>query len=235
MRGACGRYRAGVQQTMRRPLTLGIRYRLFLAFLAATCCVVVSMFLVTRFSFERGTLRYVKLIEKERLETLARSLEQAYAENGQWDFLGSSPAAWMELVVASRPLPPQHHKGSRRLGMTVDGHDPALEEPPPPPPLPKGNQMFELRVLLLDAQRRPLAGQSEPWPQPPYFLPLKVQDRTIGFLGLIPPRLLVDSRIQQFVREQNRSLMTIALTIAARAALLATRICVAGGCALAYI
>lgn len=206
---------------MRPPLTIGIRYRLFLAFLAATCCVVVSMFLVTRFSFERGTLRYVKLVEKERLEILARSLEQAYAVTGRWDFLGSSPAAWMELVVGSRPHPPPHHKGDRRLGMIVDGHDPALEERPPPPPLPKGNQLFELRVLLLDEQRRILAGQPEPWPQPPYFLPLKAGDRTIGYLGLIPPRLLADSRIQQFVREQNRSLMTIALTIATLAALLA--------------
>ena len=52
----------------------------FAARIAASCCVVVSMVLVTRFSFERGTLRYVKLVEKERLETLARCLEQAYAE-----------------------------------------------------------------------------------------------------------------------------------------------------------
>lgn len=207
---------------MRRIRNLGIRHRLFLAFFAATLAVVVSMFVVTRFSFERGILRYVKLVEKERLETLARSLEQAYTATGDWNFLKQAPTTWMDLVVASRPHPPKSKRDHRRLGQTIDGHDPALEAPPPPPPLPKGDQLFELRVLLLDDQRRLLAGhQAEPWPQPPYFLPLKTGDRTIGYLGLIPPRLLADSRIQQFVSEQNRANTLIAFSVAVLAALLA--------------
>ena len=56
---------------MRYSLRLGIRYRLFIAFFAATCCVILSMVLITRISFERGAFRYVHGVEKERLQELA--------------------------------------------------------------------------------------------------------------------------------------------------------------------
>lgn len=52
------------------------------------------------------------------------------------------------------------------------------------------------------------------------FRELKADDRTVGHLGLIPPRILSDKRIQIFASEQNQSLVIIALSIAAGAALL---------------
>ncbi len=203
-----------------KPLTLGIRYRLFLAFLAAACCVVISMFVVTRVSFERGMFRYVNLVEKERLQTLARTLEQTYGETKHWDFLEQSPTSWMELVTGSRPEPPHHRESRHQLGGLSKGHGPSLSLESPRPHLPKGEQVFELRVLLLDADHHLLFGPDEPWPQPPYFLPLKIDNQTIGQLGLIPPRILVDVRMQQFASEQHQSLIIIALSIVAAAALL---------------
>jgi two-component system sensor histidine kinase BaeS len=205
---------------MKTPLTLGIRYRLFFAFLAAACCVIVSMFVVTRISFERGAFRYVHLVEKERLELLARTLEQFYAEKKQWNFLEQEPTTWMELVAGSRPLHHPLFKLHKRMGALVDGHGPSLQLEPPPPPLPKGEQIFELRVLLLDADKHRLYGPAEPWPQPPFLLPLNTGERKIGYLGLIPPRILADVRVRQFVREQHHALIVIALCIAAGAALL---------------
>ena len=50
---------------MDKKLNIGIRYRLFFAFLITACCVIASMFVVTKVSFDRGVFRYVNRIEKE--------------------------------------------------------------------------------------------------------------------------------------------------------------------------
>lgn len=207
---------------MKKKLIIGIRYRLFFAFLAAACCVVVSMFILTRVMFERGVFRYVNLVEKERLETLARALEQAYSEKKQWTFLGDASTSWSELLESSIPKHVHHRKNRHQPEEPNAEHDSSRQRdrPPPPPPLPSGEQIFELRVLLLDARRKVLYGPDKPWAKPPFFLPLTADHQTIGYLGLIPPRTLIDERVRQFVREQNQSLIVIALSIAAGAALL---------------
>jgi two-component system sensor histidine kinase BaeS len=207
---------------MKTKLIIGIRYRLFFAFLAAACCVVVSMFIVTRVSFERGVFRYVNLVAKERLETLARTLEQVYGEKKQWTFLEEPSTSWSELVESSIPRHPHHRKNQDQPEEMHSEHGSSRQRdrPPPPPPLPSGEQIFELRVLLLDAQRQILYGPGKPWVKSPFFLPLTVDRQIIGYLGLIPPRTLIDERVRQFAREQNQSLIVIALSIAAGAALL---------------
>jgi len=206
---------------MSRRIRIGIRYRLFLAFLVATCCVVVSMFVVTRVSFERGVFRYVNHVEKERLETLARILEQVYREQQQWETLRESSALWMDLVASSRPQRSRRLEYRHVLEGVRTGTGPSPQEERLPPPVPKGGQVFDLRVVLLDAQRKVIHGPIAPWPQAPMFMPLVVENETIGHLGLIPPRILVDERLRQFSGEQRRHLILIALSIAAGAALLA--------------
>lgn len=202
---------------MRTKPNIGIRYRLFFAFLATACCVVVSMFIVVRLSFERGVFRYVNRIEKARLETLARTLEQGYSAKKEWIFLQRPLTSWLELVESSLPERPPHRGHRFRGGEFDEGPNPLFA--PPPLPMPGGDQSFELRVLLLDERRQLLYGPAEPWAEPPVFLALKVEDHVVGYLGLIPPRILADIRVQQFASEQNQSFLVIALSIAAVAAL----------------
>lgn len=218
---------------MRFSLCLGIRYRLFFAFLAATCCVIVSMFVITRMSFERGAFRYVQGVEKERLQELAQRLQNFYVATGDWGFLTEKATSWPVLVDGTRNLNPDqeglHHR-DRRLDeekghfrpsgnlQENDGPSLGLEMPPPSPPgHPKD---FEWRVLLFDRDDNQLHGQTGPWNPQPYLLPLTVEGKRVGTLGLVPPRLLNDLRIRHFVSEQHRYLFLTALCIAAGAALL---------------
>ena len=202
---------------MKTAPAVGIRYRLFFAFLATACCVVISMFIVTRVSFERGVFRYVNRVEKEWLVILARVLEEKYAAHG-WAFLKHSPNSWLDLVESSMPEPP-HRNSDRRIAEA--GFDKEQGEAfSPPPPMPEGRHSFKLRVLLLDNKRQLLFGPAEPWAESPVFLTLKKEEEIVGYLGLIPPRILADLRVKQFAAEQNRSLLIIALSIAAGAALL---------------
>ena len=123
----------------------------------------------------------------------------------------------MDLVESSIPDPPRH--GDRRGHGERFGEDQGASFLPPMP-MPKGRQSFELRVLLLDDGRHLLFGPGEPWAAPPVFLTIKQEGRAVGYLGLIPPRILPDIRMKQFASEQNQSLLIIAFSIAACAALL---------------
>lgn len=153
---------------MNKKMKIGIRYRLFFAFLTTACCVIISMFIVTRESFERGVFRYVNQVEKERLEILARTLEQVYGQKKGWTFLEQSPISWLEVVAGSKPERPRHFDDRLKSANLTDEQDSPLD--PPPPPMPKGKQSFELRVLLQDAGRQLLYGPAEPWVKPPVFV-----------------------------------------------------------------
>lgn len=197
-------------------LRLGIRYRLFFAFLVTACCVIISMFVVTRISFERGAFRYVHGVEKERLEQLSKILTQLYVEHSGWGFLEQSPAAWKELVADIREAVPFAPKSHPDDGPPDEGPS-SLGEPPPPP---KSGRDFEKRVLLFDADNRQLRGLPGPWNPQPLLVPLNVAGQRIGTLGLVSPKMLNDLRIRHFVREQHHILIVTALCIAAGAALL---------------
>jgi hypothetical protein len=99
----------------------------------------------------------------------------------------------MEVVAGSRPERP-HHLDDRHQSANLSDEQ-GSSPYPPPPPMPKGKQSFELRVLLQDAGRQLLYGPVEPQAKPPVFVELKVDDRTVGHLGLIPPRILSDRQI----------------------------------------
>lgn len=197
-------------------LRLGIRYRLFFAFLVTACCVIISMFVITRISFERGAFRYLHGVEKERLEQLAQVLTTLYSENSGWGFLERSPTLWKELVADVReavPFQPRSHHGDE----SPDDGPPVLGEPPPPP---TGGRDFEKRVLLFAADNTQLRGLPGPWNPQPVFVPIMVAGQRVGSLGLVSPKMLNDLRIRHFVREQHHILIVTALCIAAGAALL---------------
>lgn len=207
---------------MKRKITISIQYRLFLAFLVATCSVLVCMFLVSKLSLDRGFLRYVNMIEKERMAKLALVLEQSYTREGSWDFLKMPATSWVETISGNTGHHPLHPEHRQQLEAILAGRQTAMQEKstslaPPPPPK---ERIFELRVLLLDGQKRRLYGPTEPWPRSPLIEPLIVDGKTVAFLGLIPPGVLVDKLMQRFAREQQQSLILIALSIATIAALL---------------
>src|SRR5690348_14739605 len=78
-----------------------IKYKLFIAMLAATGAVVISMFLIVQWSLGRGFLSYINTMEKERFGKLAEVIEQTYTARGSWDFLRTEPDAWDRLMAST--------------------------------------------------------------------------------------------------------------------------------------
>jgi two-component system sensor histidine kinase BaeS len=201
-----------------REMKISITYRLFLAFLLATCTLVACMFIIMKISFDRGFLRYINNIEQARLERLADHLESTYAVRGNWDFLRGNPAAWSNLLLQTLP---EEQLASRLRREQERRSRPGSSQRSESPRylMHRSPHMFERRVLLLDADRRLMFGPPR-HPEGIDLRPLEYDDRVIGYLGIVPPRHIVDPLQLRFVEKQRRSFALIALVIAAGAALL---------------
>jgi len=186
-----------------------IKYRLFLAMLAATGAVVICMFLIMQWSIGRGFLAYVNTIEQERFERLAEVLEQSYSARGDWDFLRDNPSAWFRLVASTLPREGLDQERLDRREQRLShprAKFPNLSTQRPPP---RFGHRFESRVVLLDAARRTIAGpQGEP--DQVNFQRLVSGGRVVGYLGMRPRQRLTDTHQLLFVEQQKLAMAMIA-------------------------
>lgn len=199
-------------------MKISIKYRLFLAFLLATGTLVACMFLIMQISFDRGFLRYINNLEQPRLERLAKNLESAYVDHGNWDFLRNNPADWIRFLSETLP---DNQRSSRQLldpeKRIANGSD--RNSWPPRRMMRRFPHQFEWRVFLLDDEQNLIFGPHRR-DRNLALIPLSSSGRQIGYLGIIPPRQIVDPLQLQFARKQRRSFTVIALIMAGAAALL---------------
>jgi two-component system sensor histidine kinase BaeS len=209
---------------------ISIRYKLFATLLAAVVVVVVGMFFLIHWSFDRGFLNYVNAVEAKRLDSLAVNLQEAYADQGDWLFLQENPRLWRQFLAASTPeghqqfnpledITPREGRNRRhtpgmRNGMRQGGKQPRnIRE--------KLKHLFEFRVVLLDADKNVVIGPRRYPVAEMQTITLKQASIPIGYLGHIPQKDLFAQHQLHFVQEQKRSFAIISLLIAALATLIA--------------
>ncbi len=209
-------------------MKIRIQYKLFLAMLAVAGAVVLCMFLVMRWSFDRGFLRYVHALDLERLDALAGGLEEAYSAEGSWRFLKDDPRRLRRLLrgaMADRfrdsPAGPREGEDEDEAGALPPrprtGPGRWSEAPRRFPPEPGGG--FFRRVVLLDEGKNRILGPAAA--QGNLSLrPLAHGGATVGYLGLQPPRIVSEARQMRFVEEQKQAFAIIALAVVVAAALL---------------
>jgi len=180
-------------------IRFNIKYRIFMAMLAATAAVVLCMFLIVQWSLTRGFLQYVNTLEQERLDNLAGELVQEYAGQGSWDFLRDEPVSWLRLMIRTLPpgalSPEQLQRLKQRLEQPATGR----------------SYRFELRVVLLGADRKPVFGPATEVADS-NLRTLTSDGRAIGYLGLAPrpSKNSYDVHQLRFVRQQTLALALIA-------------------------
>ena len=194
-------------------MKIKIKYRLFCAMLAATGVVVISMFLIMQWSVGRGFLAYVNTMEKDRLQRLAHVLERSYDSNGSWSFLRENPEVWPELVASTREGREGREGGEtenmqRRMGRrdlafsNVSGQGRHTPQ--------RFAYRFEARVVLLDAEKSPVAGP------PGNMDSAQVRKLTsggdvVGYVALRPRQRLTDTYQLLFVKQQKLTMGLVAL------------------------
>lgn len=194
-------------------MKISITHRLFLAILAATTLAVISMFLIMQWSIGQGFLRYVNTMEQMQLTRIGSELEEAYASQGAWGFLRNNPVYWRQLVLAVFPgmeCQPPGMEGSHTGRIDKD-------RPPPRGPVMQSGRQFLMRLVVLDEKKNTIVGP-ERFPGKPSFLPLRHQDRTVGYLGLLPLADLTEDHQLRFIKEQKLTLALATLLVVLAAA-----------------
>jgi len=198
-------------------LILSIRKKLFLTLLAATALLVAVMSLLIQWSFERGFLGYLHNIEEQRLVRLAANLEEAYSSSGDWRFLQENEWAWKRLVrqAISGQEP---DGGDEDRGRGGDANR-SREFRPNRTSADSRHQRFENRLLLLDAEHRPIVGGPQASKEVE-LQPLEAAGKVIGYLGLNRQGRLTGFLQQRFAEQQQKTFVLISLGMLAIAALL---------------
>lgn len=193
-------------------LKLGIKAKLFLTMATAVLALVVGMLLLVQWSFSRGFMRYVHELEAERLEQLRPVIEQSLDLGTRLDELARPRNLRRVLAEAFGSL--EGERFGRRF-MPHDDDDGDEDEHRPT----RGLHLIQRRLIILDAQHRPLHAPAEKLPQV-NLLPLSSNERVVGYLGLLPVKRPENQQQIDFLQRQKRSFSLISYLMAALATLL---------------
>jgi two-component system sensor histidine kinase BaeS len=176
-------------------MKIGITYRLFLSILGATCLAVLAMILIMGWSIHRGFYQYLGAMEEGLLEQMAGSLEQAYAEQGNWGFLKDNSGPWMERLLNAR----SGQMMPERFGKFDESGNMPLRR------MRRGMRPRVSPLIILDAERKPVLGVYSKDDEV-NFRPLLHQGETVGYVGLLPPRHFLHPMQVRFLSQQSLAL-----------------------------
>jgi two-component system sensor histidine kinase BaeS len=201
-------------------MKLRLTHKLLLAFLVTNVIVILLMVVMMRWSFARGFLHYIHQTEVRRLDALVATLEQAYAEQGDWRFLRHNPRRWRQFLAAEQP---QRAEGQ---GSALSDDMPSPPQPfwvPPPheasrparrgaPSRPRYSPddplSLRLRLGVLDVEKQVVAGgpQSRPGDT---LRPITYAGTTVGWLRISPLQTITDELDRHFLAQQSRAFVLI--------------------------
>jgi len=137
-----------------------IKYQIFLTLLAASALLVLAMYAISSWSFNRGFVEYVNQNEISRLSPIAESLVYEYEQNGSWDWVDES-----DLRQFSRPGRDNRGGQNARQRLNLDGTG---QRPPPArqagdngprQKAPRGRRPGP-KLVLVDVNKKPLVIRS---------------------------------------------------------------------------
>ena len=178
-------------------MTFQIKYKLFFTLLLTSVVVSSGMFLFMQWSFDRGFLNYVNSQKVEGLNRLSASLVDQYSRHGEWQFLEGNERLWHQLIKATDREMERSHPGEPQ---------PALRPPPPPRKFTPGFALFSADKKQIFAPPRGTEHLQ--------LIPLEFQEKTIGYLALVPVKEISDAGDLLFVEQQTESFALVALAMA---------------------
>jgi two-component system sensor histidine kinase BaeS len=186
-------------------MKITLQYKLFGAILTAILVVVIYMSLVMQWSFDRGFLDYVNIVEQEQLKKIATDLESHYKENKSWKEYVDNPRKMALFIVDNYPEGKQKERFLERIRHGETESD-FTHSGPLPFEIPTH---FLLRVFLLDEHRDTIFGY-DPGKTHPETLEIRYQNRVVGYLGVHSAKNLSDMHQLVFIKQQKMAIMLVA-------------------------
>ncbi|KAF3996400.1 ATP-binding protein [Glaciimonas immobilis] len=191
-------------------LKMSFRLKIFSALLAMAVVVAIAMGAALRFSFTHDFLGYLNQQALQRMEDLTPSLEQAYHDNGNWNFIKNNPKQW--------------HAVMRQIliddGTPSDGTPPGSVKRSPPISDLTG---AHLRISLLDADRHYVVGYQNA-SSDAILRPLMGHNKIIGWMALTPFESVITAVDLRFQQTQKAAQLIIGLLSILGAGFVAARI-----------
>lgn len=177
-----------------------IRHKLFLVFVLSNILLIVSMWQVFQWSFDRGFVTYATERDRDFLQQMANRTANLYIYYDDWYFLVQESRLEKEWQQA-------------KLENIRD-----LIPPPSTPNLDLiyPSQYYRQRFLLFSKDKLPLIGDIKFDDAETHAV--VVDDKLVGYVGLRSMRALVQDQTLRFVRQQGEAFLLISafmLTIAA--------------------
>lgn len=211
-------------------LSLTKRFVLTLSVLAIALIVLPA--LAIRWSVQQELFDYLQRRESARLQPLKETLQSAWAEQGDWQFLQDNPAALTALIEASgvnerRPrwqrgafpppeMLPMHAERMpppRDAGPAGDAGPPDERKHGPDLRLEVGSRRepvpLSQRLQVFDANEQMVVGVFPDGTTITARQPLEHAGRLIGYLQWQTPPLPSDGLEQRFLRGQQQTLLLI--------------------------
>ncbi len=171
-------------------MKVSLSSKFFLAMLAVCAFAVLGMVFAAYLSLKYGFLGYLNQQAEERMERIVPRIEQAYAQNGSWDFIRRDQDQWFELL---RPDDIKDDKTFDPSLLTVSDLTGAF-----------------VRFALLDEQRKPIIGYRAAAGDM-LLRPINHQGRVVGWMALAPLQSVTSVGDRRFQLNQLRSSLLVGL------------------------
>ncbi|MBU4055740.1 MAG: HAMP domain-containing protein [Proteobacteria bacterium] len=173
-------------------MTFKLSHKLFAAFFLILA-IVAGTLVLSRVIFSLHFKNYIQQLDREKLESLAPVLGNAYKTHGNWNEIKSNPWAWQQIMN----MPP--NGGAFRFTPSSEGGHPE-DRLRPTDGRPHGRPHD---VFLVDAMHRPVMG--EPGAEDSKTLvSIEVDGRIVGWLGMSRKDPFRSGRPEVFMEQQAR-------------------------------
>lgn len=210
-----------IHQKVTYRMTFNIRFKLFTTLLLATGSVVLCMYLMMLWSFDRGFLDYVNKQDEQKYQLFSQELAKYWQQHKSWRNLGSNRFEWDKLLIKNMdadiptfPVRP-NHAPNENAGRIPREHGSPRGRPP------QNDFSFSSRrppentqrlPILLNEDKEMLIGQVRDI-KTLKLHPITVDGRDVGYLGQIPRNKLSDELDLLFLKQQSKAFMLLAFVM----------------------
>lgn len=208
-----------------------IRFKLLSTLLIATSGLVICMYLVMQWSFDRGFLAYINAQEAPKYQLLAQKLGEEWQRSGNWNRVKNDHRIWGDMFssalgVSLKPSPSNSALSERGFNNRSDRRPPphlgqrdSREFRPPPhlrEDINKGilppAQTAALRPFLLDQHKKVIYGDENQLNRVTLY-PISSGGQLVGYVGQLRKKELTGELDRIFLQQQTEAFSWIALVM----------------------
>tara|TARA_R110002012_G_scaffold261547_1_gene443466 strand:- start:379 stop:1848 length:1470 start_codon:yes stop_codon:yes gene_type:complete len=182
-------------------------HKFFLAFFITNIILVGLMFIFIYMTFSSGFNNYVEQEEKKHVASVKQQLTEFYVELGSWQPITQNTQLWRSIVE------PENAPGVPNANKQTSNSQPKQPTDSASPSLvwinlPAGALKTGQRISLYDQNKTVVMGR-EYLHDNPSVEPILLQGKIIGWIGLVPSRLVQSSPAKAFLSAQFQNYFII--------------------------